>query len=98
MIRYESLTPSIGSAACLWAGKSHLRWSTVRNLHPFPDGLASPHNVTALYPSLSGTVLDRFIPLNRAMRIHVYLGYAMISLVLFATFRSWRSTDPLHSQ
>jgi predicted ferric reductase len=35
--------------------------------------------------SLSGTVMDRFIPLDRAMRIHVYLGYSMIFLVLFAT-------------
>jgi hypothetical protein len=43
--------------------------------------------------SLSGTVLDRFIPLIRAMRIHVYLGYSMICLVLFATFVSSRSTD-----
>ena len=87
MIRYESLTPSISEdAAYLWA----------KRITP-PLVYGSKFAILfqmALIPltmsrfsiaSLSGTVLDRFIPLNRAMRIHVYLGYSMMCLLLFAT-------------
>mgnify|MGYP000624179010 CR=1 FL=1 len=88
MIRYESLTPSIPEdAAYLWA----------KRIAP-PMVYGSKFAILfqmALIPltmsrfsiaSLSGTVLDRFIPMNRAMRIHVYLGNSMICLVLCATF------------
>jgi len=34
--------------------------------------------------ALSTSVLGRFIPFNKAMQIHAYLGYVMVSLVLFA--------------
>jgi len=34
---------------------------------------------------LSGSGLNRFIPLNRAVRIHIWLGYVMISIVCLAT-------------
>jgi len=35
--------------------------------------------------TLSGTVLNRFIPMNRSLRIHIHLGYTMVIVVFFAT-------------
>jgi predicted ferric reductase len=35
--------------------------------------------------ALSDSVLDRFVPLNRALRIHIYLGYTMALIVFVAT-------------
>jgi len=35
--------------------------------------------------TLSGSVLDRFIPLNRTLRMHIHLGYTMVTVVFFAT-------------
>lgn len=35
--------------------------------------------------SLSGTVLDRFIPLKRTLRMHIHLGYTMILFVVLGT-------------
>jgi hypothetical protein len=100
MIRYESLTPSIPEdAAYLWARNRTSVGLRFEVCHPFPDGLDSPHNVTVSIASLSGTVLDRFIPLNRAMRIHVYLGYSMIFLVSLCHPRPCHVLRiPVHSQ
>jgi predicted ferric reductase len=88
MIRYESLTPSIPEdAAYLWAKRIApplvygSKFAILFQMALIPLTMAR-----LSIASLSGTVLDRFIPLNRAMRIHVYLGYTMISLILFATF------------
>jgi len=36
--------------------------------------------------ALSDSVLERYIPLDRALRMHVILGYTMVGLVVFATF------------
>ena len=33
----------------------------------------------------SDSLLTRFVPLNRAVRIHIHLGYTLVSIVLFAT-------------
>jgi predicted ferric reductase len=35
--------------------------------------------------ALSESILDRFVPLNRALRIHIHLGYTMVVIVFFAT-------------
>jgi predicted ferric reductase len=35
--------------------------------------------------TLSESLLDRFIPLNKAVRIHIHLGYTMVIIVFFAT-------------
>jgi predicted ferric reductase len=35
--------------------------------------------------ALSESLLDRFIPLNKAVRIHIHLGYTMVVIVFFAT-------------
>jgi predicted ferric reductase len=35
--------------------------------------------------ALSESVLDRFVPLNRALRIHIHLGYTMAFIVFLAT-------------
>ena len=35
--------------------------------------------------ALSETIVNRFVPLNKALKMHIYLGYTMISLTLFAT-------------
>jgi len=35
--------------------------------------------------TLSGSVLDRFIPMNRMLRMHIHLGYTMVIVVFFAT-------------
>lgn len=34
--------------------------------------------------ALSGSIVDRFIPFNKTMQMHAYLGYVMVSLVVFA--------------
>ena len=34
--------------------------------------------------SLSDSIINRFIPLNKVYQMHAYLGYIMVSLVLFA--------------
>jgi hypothetical protein len=65
--------------------------------HPFPDSLI-PHNVTVSIASLRDRI-GRFIPLNRAMRIHVYLGYSMIFLVPLCHPRPCHVLRiPVHSQ
>ena len=33
----------------------------------------------------SSSVFDRFIPFNRVMRLHIHLGYTMVSIVVLAT-------------
>jgi predicted ferric reductase len=88
MIRYESLTSSIPEdAAYFWAKRIApplvygSKFAILFQMALIPLTM-SRYSIA----SLSGTVLDRFIPLSRAMRIHVYLGYSMICLVLFATF------------
>lgn len=35
--------------------------------------------------ALSETIVNRFVPLNRTLQMHIYLGYIMIFLTLFAT-------------
>lgn len=35
--------------------------------------------------SLSESFLDRFVPLNRVLRMHIHLGYTMVTIVFFAT-------------
>lgn len=35
--------------------------------------------------SLSGNKLNRYIPLNKAMRAHIYLGYTMVLIVILAS-------------
>jgi hypothetical protein len=35
--------------------------------------------------ALSDSVLDRFVPLNRAVRIHMHLGYTVAFIVFLAT-------------
>ena len=35
--------------------------------------------------ALSESTLNRFVPLNRAVRIHIHLGYTMVSIVFLAT-------------
>jgi hypothetical protein len=35
--------------------------------------------------ALSESVLDRFVPLNRALRIHIHLGYTMVLIVFLDT-------------
>jgi len=35
--------------------------------------------------ALSDSLMDRFVPLNRALRIHIHLGYTMVIIVFFAT-------------
>lgn len=35
--------------------------------------------------ALSDSILNRFIPLNRAVRLHIHLGYTMVTIVFFAT-------------
>jgi ferredoxin-NADP reductase len=35
--------------------------------------------------ALSESVLDRFVPLNRALRMHIHLGYTMVGIVLLDT-------------
>jgi predicted ferric reductase len=39
--------------------------------------------------ALSESVLDRFVPLNRALRIHIHLGYTMVLIVFLATLFSF---------
>lgn len=34
--------------------------------------------------ALSGSILDHFLPLNRAVRIHIHLGYTMVGIVFCA--------------
>jgi predicted ferric reductase len=34
---------------------------------------------------LSESLLDRFVPLNKAVRMHIHLGYTMVFIVFFAT-------------
>lgn len=34
---------------------------------------------------LAGTTLDRFIPLNRTLRMHIHLGYTMVIILVLAT-------------
>jgi Ferric reductase like transmembrane component len=34
---------------------------------------------------LAGSALDRFLPLNRTLCVHIHLGYTMVILVVFAT-------------
>ena len=35
--------------------------------------------------SLSGSKLNRYLPLNKALRVHVYLGYVTVSIVFIAS-------------
>jgi predicted ferric reductase len=35
--------------------------------------------------ALSESLLDRFVPLNKAVRVHIHLGYTMVVIVFFAT-------------
>lgn len=35
--------------------------------------------------SLAGSTLDRFLPLNRILRMHIHLGYTMVVVVFLAT-------------
>ena len=35
--------------------------------------------------ALSQSILNRFVPLNRALRIHIHLGYTMVGIVFWAT-------------
>ncbi|CAB9516820.1 oxidase homolog protein [Seminavis robusta] len=35
--------------------------------------------------ALSGSFVNRFIPLNRSVRIHIHLGYTMVGIVFLAT-------------
>jgi nitric oxide reductase large subunit len=35
--------------------------------------------------ALSESVLDRYVPLNRMVRIHIHLGYVMVGIIFFAT-------------
>lgn len=35
--------------------------------------------------SLSGTIIDRFVPLNRTLQMHIHLGYTMVLIVFVAT-------------
>ena len=35
--------------------------------------------------SLSGNKLNRYIPLNKAVRAHIYLGYITVSIVILAS-------------
>jgi hypothetical protein len=35
--------------------------------------------------TLSGGILDRFVPLNRTLRMHIYLGYTMVIIVFLGT-------------
>jgi hypothetical protein len=35
--------------------------------------------------ALTESVLDRFLPLNRMIKIHIHLGYSTVGLVVFAT-------------
>jgi predicted ferric reductase len=35
--------------------------------------------------ALSESIVDRFVPLNRAVRIHIHLGYTMVTVVVVAT-------------
>ena len=35
--------------------------------------------------TLSESVLDRFVPLNRALRMHIHLGYTMVGIVFLDT-------------
>jgi hypothetical protein len=88
MIRYESLTPSIPEdATYVWAKRIAPPLVYGSKFAILFQMALIPLTMSRLsIASLSGTVLDKFIPLNRAMRIHVYLGYTMICLVLFATF------------
>ena len=34
--------------------------------------------------ALSGSIMNRFVPLNRAVRIHIHLGYVMVCIVFLA--------------
>ena len=35
--------------------------------------------------ALSESILNRFVPLNRAVRIHIHLGYTMVLIIFLAT-------------
>lgn len=35
--------------------------------------------------ALSNSIVTRFVPMNRALRIHIHLGYIMVGIVFFAT-------------
>ena len=35
--------------------------------------------------SLTDSIVDRFVPLNRMLRIHIHLGYVMVLVVFFST-------------
>jgi hypothetical protein len=87
IIRYESLTPSIREDAVLFWAKRIApplvygsKFTILFQMTMIPLTM-SRFSIA----SLSRTVFDRFIPLNRAMRIRVHLGSSMICLVLFPT-------------
>ena len=35
--------------------------------------------------SMSGSKLNHYLPLNKALRVHIHLGYTMVSIVFLAT-------------
>lgn len=35
--------------------------------------------------ALSESIINRFVPMNRAVRIHIHLGYTMVTIVFLAT-------------
>ena len=35
--------------------------------------------------ALSGSIVDRFVPLNRTLQMHIHLGYTMVTIVFVAT-------------